>query len=300
MPQYIAYPQIKTVPEQPVITRFAPSPNGLLHIGHAYAAICAHDFAKGQHNVPAGRFLLRIEDIDGARSMTEYIDAVKADLQWLGLDWDGEVIFQSMRIERYHFALSRLQGMGLVYRCACTRSDIATALKTKAVRHGPDGPHYPGTCRGTDIGDAAHCWRLDMQAAVENVGLLSWPDIAAGEQIADPARFGDIVVWRKDAPASYHLAATLDDASDGITHVVRGQDLFAYTGIHRLLQELLGLPTPQYWHHALLLDESGEKLAKSRGSASLAMRRAAGEDGEALAASLRAGQHPLGISRSSA
>jgi glutamyl-Q tRNA(Asp) synthetase len=292
MPQYIAYPQIKNVSARDIVTRFAPSPNGLLHIGHAYAAICAHDFAKGNN----GRFLLRIEDIDGTRSRPEHIEAILTDLKWLGLEPDGAVIFQSKRVDSYQTALAKLQDTGLLYRCRCSRSDIAAVLKTQTVRHGPDGPHYPGTCKGRDIGEGKFCWRLDMQAAIEKSALLKWTDITAGEQIADPGQFGDNVLWRKDAPASYHLAATLDDATDGISHVVRGQDLFAYTGLHRLLQELLDLPTPVYWHHGLLIDESGEKLAKSRASASLATRRIAGEDGMALAASLRAGKLPLGIS----
>jgi glutamyl-Q tRNA(Asp) synthetase len=289
---YIAYPQINTGEGQGVTTRFAPSPNGLMHIGHAYAAICAHDFAKGNN----GRFLLRIEDIDGTRSRPEHIEAILTDLKWLGLEPDGEVIFQSTRVDSYQTALTKLQDMGLLYRCRCSRSDIAAVLKTQTVRHGPDGPHYPGTCKGRDIGDGEFCWRLDMQAAIERSGLLKWTDITAGEQIADPGQFGDIVLWRKDTPASYHLAATLDDGADGISHVVRGQDLFAYTAVHRLLQELLDLPVPQYWHHGLLIDESGQKLAKSRASASLATRRIAGEDGSALAASLRTGKLPLGIS----
>jgi glutamyl-Q tRNA(Asp) synthetase len=292
MPPYIAYPQIKSVSGSDIVTRFAPSPNGLLHIGHAYAAICAHDFAHGNN----GRFLLRIEDIDGTRSRHEHIDAILADLKWLGLEPDGDVIFQSTRVDSYRTALAKLQDMGLLYRCSCSRSDIAKVLKTNAVRHGPDGPHYPGTCRGKDIGDGEFCWRLDIAAAIERTGILMWSDMVAGDQIADPGQFGDIVLWRKDVPASYHLAATIDDAADGISHVVRGQDLFAYTALHRLLQALLDLPTPLYWHHGLLIDESGEKLAKSRASASLATQRIAGGDGLALATSLRSGQLPLGIS----
>ena len=294
--QYMVFPQIKHGNLAQVVTRFAPSPNGLLHLGHAYAAICAHDFAKAH----GGRFLLRIEDIDGTRSRAEHIAAIFQDLAWLGLAWDGEVIFQSDRIDRYHSALIRLKAMNLLYPCTCTRGDIAKALKIKPVIHGPDGPHYPGTCRGQQTGDRAHSWRLDMRAALEQAGPLYWRDLAAGKQIADPAQFGDIVLWRKDAPASYHLAATFDDDADGITHVVRGRDLFAYTGIHRLLQALLGLPEPQYWHHDLLLDETGEKLAKSRASPSLATLRQAGDDGAQWAASLRAGQLPLGISLSTA
>lgn len=272
-------------------TRFAPSPNGRLHIGHAYAALCAHDFAR-QHG---GRFLLRIEDIDGTRSRAEYIDGIIEDIAWLGLDHEGAVIFQSERVAQYHAALEQLYAMRLVYRCCCSRSDIAAALKSVTVRHGPDGPNYPGTCRGRQVGEGPYCWRLDMAAALEKAGSLDWTDLQAGRQSADPGLFGDIVLWRKDAPASYHLAATLDDAADGISHVIRGMDLFAYSAIHRLLQALLGLPEPLYWHHPLLLDAKGNKLAKSRLSLPLAELRAQGVDGRMLVEQLRRGDLPLGI-----
>lgn len=279
------------------VTRFAPSPNGQLHLGHALSALCAHDFARAH----GGMFHLRIEDIDGTRSRPEHVEAILADMAWLGLTWDGPVQFQSANVGRYAAALARLKHMGLLYRCVCSRGDIAAALKTASVPHGPDGPHYPGTCRGCDIGDnEPHSWRLDTAQAVEMAGPLSWTDLEAGEQYADPMLFGDVVLWRKDTPASYHLAATVDDAADGISHVVRGKDLFAYTAIHRLLQQLLGLPEPVYWHHPLLLDESGEKLAKSKSSPALAVLRAAGEDGRALIDNLRHSVLPLGISRSDA
>jgi glutamyl-Q tRNA(Asp) synthetase len=205
------------------------------------------------------------------------------------------VVFQSQRIARYKAALDRLNDMGLVYRCWCTRSEIAEALKDKPVRHGPDGPVYPGTCKGRNEGVGDFCWRLDMQAAIKSAGSLNWTDLAAGEQLADPMLFGDIVLWRKDAPASYHLAATIDDAADGISHVVRGMDLFAYTAIHRLLQVLLGLPEPSYWHHPLLLDQDGNKLAKSRLSQPLSELRAKGISGIELVEQLRQGKLPLGI-----
>jgi glutamyl-Q tRNA(Asp) synthetase len=282
-------------PQAVASTRFAPSPNGQLHIGHSFSALCAHDFARAF----GGQFWLRIEDIDGARSRAEHIAGIQADLRWLGLEWDGEVIFQSRRVPRYAAALERLKAMGLIYRCWCTRSDIAAATTTKPVLHGPDGPVYPGTCRGIER-EGPYCWRLDMAAAVELSGPRRWTDLAVGEQYADPMLFGDVVLWRKDAPASYHLAATLDDAADGISHVVRGQDLFAYTAVHRLLQALLDVPVPLYWHHPLLLDEKGEKLAKSRLSLPLAQLRAAGADGPALIAQLRSGILPLGIAASSA
>lgn len=274
-------------------TRFAPSPNGMLHIGHAWSALCAHDFAR-KHG---GAFQLRIEDIDGTRSRVEFVEAILADMRWLGLGWDGEASYQSARVARYEAALERLREQGLLYRCRCTRTEIAEALKHQPVRHGPDGPVYPGTCRHADVPESEeHSWRIDMAKAVAQTGPISWTDLVAGEQQADPMLFGDVVLWRKDAPASYHLAATVDDAADGISHVVRGRDLFAYTAIHRLLQNLLDLPEPVYWHHPLLIDGSGEKLAKSRASSALSARREAGEDGMALIEALRQGELPLGIS----
>ena len=282
-------------PQSVAATRFAPSPNGRLHIGHAFAALCAHDFARAF----GGKLQLRIEDIDGTRSRPEHIEAIIQDMDWLGLQHDGDVVFQSQRVDHYAAALEKLRDMGLVYRCWCTRSEIAEALKTKPVRHGPDGPVYPGTCRGVER-DGPHCWRLDMAAAMDRVGPLTWTDLHAGEQTADPALFSDVVLWRKDAPASYHLAATLDDAADGISHVVRGKDLFAYTIIHRVLQELLDLPQPVYWHHGLLLDAKGDKLAKSRLSQPLADYRAQGIDGALLVDQLRRGELPLGISTDTA
>jgi glutamyl-Q tRNA(Asp) synthetase len=287
---------IPFAPQQVVATRFAPSPNGRLHVGHAFSAMCAHDFARAF----GGKFLLRIEDIDGTRSRAEHVAAIIEDMQWLGLQHDGEVIFQSQRIGTYAAALERLKAMGLVYRCWCTRSEIAEALKHKPVRHGPDGPVYPGTCRGRRDGQGDFCWRIDMAAAAARTGQISWKDLVAGPQQADPMLFGDVILWRKDAPASYHLAATLDDAADAISHVVRGLDLFAYTAVHRILQDLLGLAQPLYWHHPLLLDENGDKLAKSRLSQPLAELRAEGISGIALIEQLRQGKLPLGITRSNA
>lgn len=262
-------------------TRFAPSPNGPLHLGHAYAAIVAHDLARAA----GGEFLLRIEDIDGIRSRPELADMFRADLSWLGLRWDGEGV-QSERLASYAEAGERLKEMGLLYPCRCTRTEIASAAQAI----GPDGPVYPGTCRARHIdpveGEVA--WRLDIAEAMARVGPLAWEDERAGVQLARPDLAGDVVLLRKEAPASYHLASTLDDAADGITLVVRGMDLFAATHVHRLLQALLGLPVPKWHHHLLLVDEEGRKLAKRRGSPSLADRRLAGEDGLALAESLRA------------
>ena len=280
-------------PKGKVVTRFAPSPNGQLHLGHAFSALCAHEFARAF----GGQFRLRIEDIDGTRSRPEHVQTIIADMQWLGLMHDGDVQFQSQHTACYVAALDRLNSAGLLYRCGCTRGDIAESLKQKPVPHGPDGPHYPGTCRKRAFaGDGPYSWRLDMQKALKLAGPLMWTDMAAGQQFADPMAFGDVVLWRKDAPASYHLAATVDDAADGITHVVRGKDLFAYTAIHRLLQALLDLPEPAYWHHPLLLDSAGEKLAKSKSSPALSARRLAGESGTALIYNLRHGTLPLGIS----
>ena len=274
------------------VTRFAPSPNGPLHLGHAFSAIVAHDLAKTR----GGRFVLRIEDIDGARSRSELGEAFRADLAWLGLTWD-EVAPQSARIASYEAAAERLRDMGLLYPCRCTRAEIAAA----APAIGPDGPVYPGTCRNATIAPGEPvAWRLDVAGALRRTGPLSWTDELRGEQRARPELSGDVVLVRKEAetPASYHLAATLDDAADGVTLVTRGMDLFAASHVHRLLQELLGLPVPVWHHHPLLLDTDGKKLAKRRGSPSLADRRHAGEDGRALADALREGRLPAGITLS--
>lgn len=272
-----------------VVTRFAPSPNGPLHLGHALSAIVAHDLARAR----GGRFLLRIEDIDGARSRPELTHEFRADLEWLGLEWE-EAPAQSTRTGAYESAAATLAASGLLYPCRCARAEIAAVATAK----GPDGPVYPGTCRGATFApEEAAAWRLDVAEALRRTGPLTWLDERAGEQQARPELSGDVVLVRKDAetPASYHLAATLDDAADGVTLVTRGMDLFPATHIHRLLQALLGLPVPAWHHHPLLLDETGRKLAKRRGSPSLADRRRAGEDGRALADSLRAGRLPAGI-----
>ncbi len=272
-------------------TRFAPSPNGLLHLGHAYAAVVAHDLA---HGAPAGSFLLRIEDIDGTRSRAELIDAIFADLEWLGLQADEAVVFQSDRVESYRAAAERLMAMGLLYPCRCTRAEVLAASPGM----GPDGPVYGGTCRGLAVDATGAAWRLDMAKAVALAGPLQWEDALAGIQRAVPEQFGDVVLLRKEAPASYHLAATLDDAADGVTLVTRGADLFAASHIHRLLQALLDLPVPRWHHHGLLIEADGRKLAKRRGSPALADLRRAGQDGQELADALRAGRFPAGISLS--
>ena len=269
------------------VTRFAPSPNGPLHLGHAFSAIVAHDLAREER----GRFLLRIEDIDGPRSRPELADEFRCDLEWLGLEWE-EVPAQSTRLTTYDAAARNLLDRGLLYPCTCTRADIE-ALKP---RLGSQGAVYPGTCKGSvvDPGKPA-ALRLDIDRAMAESGQLLWEDALAGQQVADPREGGDVVIVRKDAPASYHLAATLDDAADGVTLVTRGADLFDATHIHRLLQALLGLPVPLWYHHGLLTDESGQKLAKRRGSPSLADRRRSGENGQALADALRSGEFPAGI-----
>jgi glutamyl-Q tRNA(Asp) synthetase len=271
-----------------IVTRFAPSPNGPLHLGHAFSAIVAHDLAKAR----GGRFLLRIEDIDGARSRPELADEFRANLAWLGLEWE-EVPAQSTRLDTYAKAAEKLRSDGLLYPCRCTRAEIAAA----ATKVGPDGPVYPGTCRGIAVNPDQAAWRLDVAEALRRTGPLTWFDERAGEQAARPELLGDVVLVRKEAetPASYHLAVTIDDAHDGVTLVTRGMDLFPATHVHRLLQALLDLPVPAWHHHPLLLDETGAKLAKRRGSPSLADRRRAGEDGRALADSLRAGRLPAGI-----
>ncbi|MXO86205.1 tRNA glutamyl-Q(34) synthetase GluQRS [Altererythrobacter aurantiacus] len=283
----------ETVPGTQVVTRFAPSPNGSLHLGHAYSAMIAHDLAAKLN----GRFLLRIEDIDGPRSRPELAEAFRADLAWLGLPF-VETPPQSTRLDSYRAAAERLRGMGVLYPCSCTRKEVLEA----ATREGPDGPVYPGTCKGKGMEDVmaapdgAVAWRLDVAKALAQTGPLSWEDERAGQQIAEPERHGDVVLVRKGLPASYHLAATLDDAADGVTLVTRGLDLFHATHIHRLLQALLDLPVPRWHHHDLLFDEDGTKLAKRRGSAALSDLRGAGVDGHEFVKKLRAGSFPAGIS----
>jgi glutamyl-Q tRNA(Asp) synthetase len=282
------------------ITRFAPSPNGPLHWGHAWSAIVAHDLARAT----GGRFLLRIEDIDGPRSRPELADEFRRDLAWLGLEWD-EVPAQSARLESYREAAGRLEAMGLLYPCTCTRKEMEEA----GAKPGPDpgsaagagGLVYPGTCKGKALNPAEPAaLRLDTAKALALTGPLTWEDDLAGVQQADPLALGDVVLVRKELPASYHLAATLDDAADGVTLVTRGRDLFAATHIHRLLQALLGLAVPRWHHHPLLLDTGGQKLAKRRGSPALADHRLAGEDGREWAERLRMAQWPSGISLGSA
>lgn len=279
-----------------MLTRFAPSPTGELHLGHAYSALLAFDAARRA----GGRFVLRIDDIDGSRSREDYLAASLTDLEWLGIAWDSEPVRQSQRLASYRAALDELDARGLVYPCFCTRADIAASL---AAPHGPSGAIYPGTCRhlpdeerARRIAAEPHCWRLDMAKATAIAGDLDWEEQVQGLRRADPAAHGDVVLARKDAPASYHLASTLDDAAMGVTHVIRGADLIASTDVHRLLQALLGLPVPLYRHHALVCGPDGKRLAKRDAAASLASLRAAGTDGPALAADLLANRLPTGYS----
>jgi glutamyl-Q tRNA(Asp) synthetase len=282
-----------------VVSRFAPSPTGRLHLGHAYSALLAHDLARER----GGAFLLRIEDIDPGRARPEHVDSIIEDLAWLGLDWDGEILFQSERLPIYAEALAKLRAEGLVYPCFCTRSAIAAEIAASAAApHGPDGPLYPGTCRSLPpeartrrMATEPHAWRLDTARASAAMGPLYWRD-GDTEVMAEPEAFGDVVLARKDAPVSYHLAVTTDDAAQGVTDVVRGRDLYAATDVHRLLQGLLGLPTPLYHHHPLLLDAAGRRLAKRHGAPTLADIRAGGADPAELASGLRAGRLPAGYS----
>jgi glutamyl-Q tRNA(Asp) synthetase len=287
-----------------VVSRFAPSPTGRLHLGHAWSAVRSHDLARAG----GGRFLLRIEDIDPGRSRPEHIAGIIEDLSWLGLSWDGEPMLQSRRLPFYQEALDRLKAMGLVYPCFCTRAEIAAEIAASAIApHGPDGPLYPGTCRalGADEREARiaiepHAWRLDTARASVFAGPLSWYDQGARRVVAEPEMHGDVVLARKDAPTSYHLAVTVDDAAQGITDVVRGEDLFAATHVHRLLQALLGLQPPRYHHHAVLTGPDGARLSKRSGAPTIAAFREQGMDPMNLLAMLREGQHPIGFARASA
>jgi glutamyl-Q tRNA(Asp) synthetase len=263
------------------ITRFAPSPTGHLHLGHAYSALFANLLARRS----GGRFILRIEDIDAGRSRPEYIAAIEEDLAWLGITWHRPVRRQSEHLDDYRAALARLDEMGLIYPCFCTRSDIAREIEQAGqAPHGPDGPIYPGVCRGLPsrtverrrAEGSPFALRLDMAKATALAGPLIWVDADAGEVRAEPQLFGDVVLARKDTPSSYHLAVTVDDALQRVDMVTRGRDLFAATHVHRLLQALLGLPVPLWHHHRLLTDASGRRLAKRDKAATLRSLREAG------------------------
>jgi glutamyl-Q tRNA(Asp) synthetase len=260
-----------------VTTRFAPSPTGLLHLGHAYSAVLSHDLAR----FSGGRFIVRIEDIDSGRARPAFVDAIFDDLRWLGLSWD-DVVVQSQRTALYSAALEQLKALGLVYPCCCTRAEIADSA---AAPQGDRPPMYPGTCRNKDnITNPSVAWRLNMTRSIAKADI--------GHAAAS---WGDVVIARKDALTGYHLAVVVDDADQGVTHVVRGRDLESATDIHLVLQRLLGLPKPAYRHHALILGADGCRLAKREGAASLASLRDSGVSGVQLANNLRTGQLPIGF-----
>ena len=267
---------------QPVF-RFAPSPNGALHLGHAFSALTDFDLCLAA----GGRFLLRIEDIDRTRCRPEYETAIRDDLRWLGLSWEEPVRRQSEHMADYAAALDRLTGMGLIYPAFMSRAEIARASADPAWPRDPDGaPLYPGQDRDLGRSEAAariaggepYALRLRMAAAAARLGPLSWQEDSEGRTVtAEPAAWGDVVIARKEVPTSYHLSVTVDDATQGITHVVRGRDLYHATSVHVLLQRLLGLPTPRYHHHRLITDAAGRKLSKSDRDTALASLR---EDGK--------------------
>ena len=261
---------------QPVF-RFAPSPNGYLHLGHAFSALLNADMARAAD----GRLILRIEDIDKARCQPEFEAAIYEDLAWLGLTWEEPVRRQSEHFGEYRAALTRLEAQGLIYPSFESRGEIArlvAELETKSSwPRDPDGvPIYPGMAKSIPAAERSHrmarepyALRLDMEAAIARLGMLSWIETGAGPEgetgivMARPRAWGDVVLARKDAPTSYHLSVVVDDALQGVTHVVRGTDLYRSTSVHRVLQVLLGLPAPTYHHHRLILDETGKKLSKS-------------------------------------
>ena len=259
-----------------IVTRFAPSPTGHLHLGHAYAALMAAQAGT--------RFLLRIEDLDQGRARDEFVAAIFEDLQWLGLTWEEPVLRQSARIAAYRTALAALEKEGLVYPCFCSRKEIAEEI-ARAVEapQGPDGFLYPGTCRWLSAqerrqriaaGDS-YALRLDAGAAAKRTGALSFRE-KAQTIIVEPLLFGDLVLARKDVPAAYHLAVVVDDAFQGVTLVTRGEDLLPAAHVQRLLQALLALPEPHYAHHHLILDEQGRKFSKRDSAVTLRSLRQAG------------------------
>jgi glutamyl-Q tRNA(Asp) synthetase len=274
-------------------TRFAPSPTGRIHLGHAFSAALGHARARASD----GRFLLRIEDLDPGRCRPEHVAGIEEDLCWLGLEWDGEPLVQSERTDIYAAALDRLRAQGLVYPCFCTRADIAASLSAP---HGDAGAAYPGTCRGLPDdpqrrADTPHSWRLDSTAALARTGLPSWTEDDGRSFTATSADIGDAILARKDAPSSYHLACVVDDSDCGVTLVVRGVDLRASTPTQRLLQDLLSLPEPAYLHHPLITHMDGKRLAKRDLALTLAALRDSGVDGPSLVADLLEAKLPFGF-----
>jgi glutamyl-Q tRNA(Asp) synthetase len=275
------------------VTRFAPSPSGRLHLGHAFSAALGHQRARAG----GGKFRLRIEDLDPIRCKPEFVEGIFEDLAWLGLGWDEPVLVQSRRTAAYQAALDSLKARDLAYACFCTRADIAQSLTAP---HGDAATSYPGTCRGLPDdparrGSTPHSWRLDSATALEFAGLPSWTEEDGRTFAAKASDIGDAILARKDAPASYHLSCVVDDAASGVTMVVRSADLRPSTSIQRLLQLLLGLPEPAYFHHPLIAHEDGRRLAKRDLAPTLAAMRETGADGPALAAQLLGGQLPSGF-----
>jgi len=270
-----------------MLTRFAPSPTGRLHLGHAYAALVARELADRNH----GACFLRFEDIDHTRVRPEFYAFIEEDLQWLGLTWEGEALRQSDRLENYTRALDRLRDREMIYPCFCNRRAIAEeiALMTNAP-HGPEGPLYPGTCRTLDTDEQTtrigqghpHAWRLDSARAAQTCGELTFHDLLSGTRPVLPGELGDVVLARRDIATSYHLAVVVDDAEQGITLVTRGEDLLASSHVHRLLQVLLEYPEPRYLHHELIQDETGKRLATRDHALSLATLRESGVSAEAV------------------
>ena len=268
-------------------TRFAPSPTGYLHVGNAYSALMCQAWA-GKHHA---RLLLRMEDIDTARCRDEYARAIMEDLRWLGIRWQGEVRYQSRHAADYRRALESLRQMDVIYPCFCTRREIAEEIRIAGLApHADDGmPPYAGTCRALSAearlqrinAGQPFAWRLDVGKALRQCGPVSWRD-GEGRAHAVDAGMHDAVIGRKDIDFSYHLAVVTDDAAQGITHVIRGEDLRASTGLHRLLQSLLGLPSPAYIHHPLLRRADGERLAKRNGAPSLRDLRTNGVSADTL------------------
>ena len=266
---------------KPETTRFAPSPTGRLHLGHAYAAIVAHDLARET----SGRFLVRIEDIDTGRCRPEFEQGILEDLAWLGLESGEPVLRQSARMALYRERLAGLTARGLTYPCFCTRAEIAAEVERMAAApQGTDGPVYPRTCRllGGDerarriAAGQSFAIRLDVAACLAVAGDLHFEETGRGRIAVDPAASGDVVLGRKDLGVSYHLAVVVDDDAQGVTTVTRGEDLFAATHLHRLLQAVLGLATPRYHHHVLVRDASGRRLSKRDRDLTLAELRAGG------------------------
>ena len=278
------------------VTRFAPSPTGRLHLGHAYAACFAWRKARELGGESGGRFLLRIEDIDATRCREEFVAGIFEDLAWLGLRWEQPVRRQSEHFEDYRAALDRLRTQDFLYPCFCTRKGIITEVAAAGYAPhqqamGPEGLVYPGTCRNLSpaartermAGGAQYCWRLDIARANAQVGELCWHDHDQGKIVARPTDYGDVVLARKDTPTAYHLAVTVDDALQGVTCVTRGTDLFRATDIHRLLQALLDLPVPEYHHHKLLADPLGKRYAKRDQAMTLQALRAQGKTPQDIA-----------------